>query len=105
MTTIQHLLKIPGKKKYFFQANNVLITKLDAINKKHKKKFKERKDYTVMPLQGDKEEFVVHPRKLKMKDNNVPKRFYILTKYNQYNWIIPRSKVFFFSYVPFDFHS
>ncbi len=32
------LLRIPGKKKYFLQANDVLITKLVAINKKHKKK-------------------------------------------------------------------
>ncbi len=74
------LLKITGKKKYFLQANDVLITKLDSINKKHKKKIQERKDYTIMPVQGNKEEFVVHPRKLKMRDCNIPERFYVLTK-------------------------
>ncbi len=88
------LLKIPGKKKYFLQANNVLITKLVAIKKKCKKKLQEYKDYTVMPLQGDKEEFDVHPRKLKLGDCNIPECFYFLTKYNQYNWIVPRGKFF-----------
>ncbi len=91
------LLKIPGKKKYFLQANNVLITILVAINEKRKKKLHEYKDYTVMPLQGDKEEFVVHPRKLKMRDCNIPECFYFLMKYNQYNWIVPRGKFYFFS--------
>ncbi len=43
-----NLLKIPGKKKYFLWANDVLITKLVAINKKYKKKLQECKDYTVM---------------------------------------------------------
>ncbi len=91
-----NLLKIPGKKKYFLQTNNVLITKLVAINKKRKKKLKEGKDYTIIPLQGNKEEFVVHPRKLKKRDCNVPKCFYSLTKYNQYNLIVPRGKFLFF---------
>ncbi len=89
------LLKIPGKKKDFLQANDVLITKLVAINKKHKK-LQECKDYTVMPLQGYKEEFVVHPRNLKMRDCNVLECFYVLTKYSQYNWIISRGKFSFF---------
>ncbi len=49
-----------------------------------------------MPLQGNKEEFVVHPRKLKIRDCNILECFYVLTKYNQYNWINPRGKLFFF---------
>ncbi len=48
------LIKIPGKKVYFLQANSVLITKL----KKQNKKYKKREDYTVMSLCSDKEEYV-----------------------------------------------
>ncbi len=58
------LIKIPGKKKYFLQANDVLITKLVAINKNHKKNLQESKGFTVMTLRGDKEEFVVYPKKV-----------------------------------------
>ncbi len=92
-------MKIRGKKVYFLQANRVLIAKLVDINKENKKEYKKHEDFTIMPLGSDKEEYVVHPKK---KDCNVPERFYVLTKYNQYNWIIPRGK--FFSYVPFVFH-
>ncbi len=99
------LLKIPGKKKYFLQASNVLTTKLVAINEKHKKKLKERKDYTVMPLQGNKEDFAVHPRKLKVIECNIPEHFCFLTKYNQYNWIVPRGEFLFFLDFHYGFHS
>ncbi len=84
------LLKIPGKKVYFLQANSVLITKL----KKENKKYKKNADYTVTHLRGDKEEYVVYPTERNVRECNVPERFYILTKYNQYNWIIPRGKFF-----------
>ena len=86
------LIKIPGKKVYFLQANSVLITKL----KKQNKKYKKREDYTVMPLLGDKEEYVVHPKEKNIRDCNVPEHFYALKKYNQYNWIISRGKFFCF---------
>ncbi len=84
------LLKIPGKMLYFLQANSKLIETL----KKHNKKYKKSEDYTVIPLHGDKEEYVVHPTCLKVREYNVPERFYILTKFNQYNWIVPRGKFF-----------
>ncbi len=90
------------KKIYFLEANSVLITKLVDINKKHKKKYQKCEDYTVMPLCGNKEEFVVHPKEKNVRECNVLEGFYV-TKYNQYNWIIPRGK--FFSYVLFVFNS
>ncbi len=56
------LLKIPGKMLYFLQANSKLIETL----KKHNKKYKKSEDYTVIPLCGNKEEYIVHPTCLKV---------------------------------------
>ncbi len=92
------LIKILGKKVNFLQANSALITKL----KKQNKKYKKCEDYTVMPLCGNKEEYVVHPTEKNVRECNVPEHFYVLTEYNQYNWIIPTS--FFVSYDLFDFY-
>ena len=86
------LLKISGKKVYFLQANSKLFEMLKKLNKKYKKS----EDYTVIPLRSDKEEYVVHPTCLKVRECNVPEHFYILTKFNQYNWIIPRGKFLFY---------
>ena len=92
------LLKIPGKMLYFLQANSELIKTLLKYNKKYKKS----ENYTIIPLRGDKEEYVVHPTCLKVRECNVPEHFYILAKFNQYNWIVPRGK-FFVPYDPFEF--
>ncbi len=93
------LIKIPGKKVYFLQANSRLI---DTV-KKHNKKYKKSEDYTVMPLRCHKEEYVVHPSEKNVRECNVPERFYILTKFNQYNWIIPRGKFFLFHTIHLNF--
>ena len=84
------LIKIPDKKVYFLQANSKLIKTLKKLNKKYKKS----EDCTIIPLRSDKEEYVVHPTCLKVREYNVPERIYILTKFNQYNWIVPRGKFF-----------
>lgn len=92
------LISISGKKKYFLQANDILVSKLLTVNKKLNKKLQDRKDFSFMTLRGDREEFVVYPTKSKMKDCNIPERFQILTKYNQYNWIVPKGKFFTFRF-------
>ncbi len=84
------LLKICGKKVYFLQANSVLITKL----KKQNKKFQEREDFTIMHLHGNKEDYVVYLNEKNIRECNVPERFNVLTKYNQYNWIVPKASFF-----------
>ena len=86
------LIMIPGKKVYFLQANSKLIKKL----KKYNKKYKKSDDYTIIPLRGDKEEYVVYPTEKNVRECNVLEHFYILTKFNQYNWIIPRASFFCF---------
>ncbi len=53
---IYDLLKISGKKLYFLQANSKLIKTL----KKHNKKYKKSDDYTIIPLRGNKEKYVVY---------------------------------------------
>ncbi len=61
----------PGQKVYFLLANSKLIETL----KKHNKKYKKSEDYTIIPLCGDKEEYVVHPTCLKVREYNVPERY------------------------------
>ncbi len=94
------LLKIHGKMLYFLQANSELIKNLLKYNKKYKKS----ENYTVIPLRGDKEEYIVHPTCLKVRECNVLERFYILTKFNQYNWIVPRGKFVLFHTIHLNFY-
>ncbi len=94
------LIMIPGKKLYFLQANSKLIKKLKKLNKKYKKS----EDYTVIPLCGNKEEYVVYPIEKNAREYNVPERFYILTKFNQYNWIVPKGKFFYFYTICLNFY-
>ncbi len=89
---LSKLLNIPSMMKYFLQANSKLIKTLLKYNKK----YKDGKDYTVISLRGDNEEYVVHPTCLKVRECNVLEHFYILTKFNQYNWIVPKGKFFIF---------
>ena len=86
------LVKIKGKMRYYLQANEAIVMKLTEISNAKKKSKNKCEGFQPIRLKGDPNEVVIYPKEYNLHALNIPERYWMLTKYNRFNWIVPESE-------------